>query len=139
VIDFVSHEVAFDLAEQELVKDWLLLLVQKEQRVLAQLTYIFTSDEYVLGLNRAHLDHDYYTDTLTFPYHQKDDDPIISDIYISIERVQDNARTYQVSERDELHRVMAHGLLHLMGYDDHGDAEQHMRTKEEEALAIRTF
>lgn len=97
---------------------------------------MFVSDDYLLSLNREHLDHDYYTDILTFPYSQGR--ALRGEIYISIDRVQDNAQTYGVSWRDELARVMAHGILHLLGYDDHGkENERLMRQKEEEALQLR--
>lgn len=140
VIEFFSHEIDFHLTEQELVRDWLLLLVEAEGRELAQVTYIFCSDEYLLTLNREHLAHDYYTDILTFPYHVNAQAPIWSDMYISIDRVQENAGTFGVAFRDELHRVVAHGLLHLLGYDDHGEeSERLMRSKEEEALRKRSF
>ena len=133
-ISFYAHEIDFELQEQELVKDWLLFLVRNEGQTLQDLSYIFVSDDYLLGLNREHLQHDYYTDILTFPYHTEGN-PIIGEIYISVDRVADNANTFSVSADDELQRVMAHGVLHLMGYDDHEEADiVLMRKKEQSAL-----
>jgi probable rRNA maturation factor len=138
VIEFVSHPIEFELPEQESVKRWLLLLVESEGGSVEQLTYIFVSDEFLLELNQEHLDHDYYTDILTFPYQSGPGVPLQSDIYISLDRVQDNAQTYDVPWEEELARVMAHGVLHLLGYDDHGsENERLMRQKEEEALRLR--
>jgi len=134
-ISFFSHEIPFILEKQESVKSWLLFLVEKEGENLADLTYIFVSDDYLLALNKTHLDHDYYTDILTFPYSQEGE-PIHGEIYISIDRVGENANTYNIPHEDEIFRVMAHGLLHLLGYDDHDETDiQMMRSKENEALA----
>ncbi|MEL6847356.1 MAG: rRNA maturation RNase YbeY, partial [Bacteroidota bacterium] len=107
---------------------------------LAGINYIFCSDPYLLALNRTHLDHDYFTDILTFPYHEPGAIALAADIYISIDRVGENADSFHTGFDNELHRVMIHGLLHLMGYDDHDEAErQAMRQAEEKALAQRAF
>lgn len=137
MIEFENHEIDFQLQQQESVQHWLLLLVREAGQTLAQLNYVFMSDEALLALNREYLDHDYYTDILTFPYHAPGD-PILSDIYISVDRVRDNAQELGISFEDELHRVMVHGLLHLLGYDDHSDADRAaMRRAEDQALAQR--
>jgi len=138
VIEFYTHQIDFELDEQESVKRWLLLLIEMEGGTAEELTFVFVSDEYLLSLNQEHLDHDYYTDILTFPYSQGLDRPLRAEIYISIDRVKDNAKDFAVPWRDELARVMAHGVLHLLGYDDHGEeSERLMRVKEEEALELR--
>jgi rRNA maturation RNase YbeY len=86
-------------------------------------------------MNRTHLDHDYYTDIITFDL--SDSEPIEGEIYISVDRVKENASTYGVSFEEELCRVMCHGLLHLIGYDDHSDADkQEMRAKETFCLSL---
>lgn len=137
-ISFDSHEIDFDLPQEDAVRDWILLVVSGYGQAVQSLTYVFCSDAYLLELNRTHLDHDYYTDILTFPYHEGPDAPLWGEIYISVDRVQENAATYEVPVWEELHRVMIHGVLHLIGLDDHGEqAEQEMRAAESRALAQR--
>jgi probable rRNA maturation factor len=99
---------------------------------------IFCSDEHLLQINKDHLQHDYYTDIITFDYTVED---IISgDLFISVDRVQDNADEFDVLFQDELHRVCVHGLLHLCGYKDKSDEdEKRMREKEDEMLMLRKF
>ncbi len=89
--------------------------MEKESKKLVTLTYIFCSDEYLLQINQQYLQHDYYTDVITFPYSNTE---IEGDIFISIDRIRDNAQSLNIPEKTELHRVMVHGLLHLIGYDD---------------------
>ncbi|HQW03710.1 MAG TPA: rRNA maturation RNase YbeY, partial [Saprospiraceae bacterium] len=86
-------------------------------------------DEFLLEINRNHLDHDYYTDIITFPLN---DNPLIAEIYISIDRVQENATGLNIPFEDELHRVMIHGVLHLCGYDDHEEEDIRVIRKKEE-------
>lgn len=135
---FTVHDIAFELAREDAVRDWILSVVSGYSQSVASLSYIFCSDAYLLDLNRSHLDHDYYTDILTFPYHDGHGSPLWGEIFISVDRVRENAITYGVSFDDELHRVIVHGLLHLLGLDDHGEeAAQRMRAAEDGALARR--
>lgn len=98
--------------------------------------YVFCDDEYLLTLNQEHLDHDTLTDIITFRY-QEHPNPIESDIYISVERVRENALNFGVTFENELHRVMVHGILHLLGFKDKGEeAEKEMRSQEDLALSI---
>lgn len=138
-ISFTSHEIDFELTAEDSVSDWILRVISAESRELDQLDYIFSSDEFVLELNQKHLEHDYFTDILTFPFTESESDPISGEIYISIDRVKDNAKQFNQTFEDELHRVMIHGVLHLMGQDDHGDNAQIMREREQAALSIRNF
>lgn len=109
-------------------------MVITEGKEIEQVNYIFCSDAYLLKINKDYLAHDYYTDIITFPYSYQ---PIKSDIYISIDRVAENADTETVSFRHELHRVLVHGLLHMCGYDDQdSDATAIMRQKEDQYLAL---
>ena len=134
-LQFFSHEIDFTLDKEDSVRDWILFVIDKYAKKVGQINYIFCSDTYLLELNKAHLQHDYYTDILTFPYTPKGSEELISDIYISIDRVKDNAQSFEIPFTDELHRVMIHGILHLIGFDDHGDtAKKEMRAKEDEAL-----
>ena len=137
-LQFFSHEIDFTLDKEDSVRDWILFVIDKYAKKVGQINYIFCSDTYLLELNKAHLQHDYYTDILTFPYTPKGSEELISDIYISIDRVKDNAQSFEIPFTDELHRVMIHGILHLIGFDDHGDtAKKEMRAKEDEALRDR--
>ncbi|KXK39945.1 MAG: rRNA maturation RNase YbeY [Saprospiraceae bacterium] len=108
---------------------WLQSIAEEEGKSIESITYIFCSDDYLLEINRQYLNHDFYTDIITFPY--QEGDTLESDIFISIDRVKDNANQFGVSFEIELSRVMAHGLLHLIGYDDTTDElTAQMRTKE---------
>ena len=104
-------------------------LVSLESRELGDITLIFCTDEELLAINKEHLDHDYYTDIITFNYNN---DSIISgDLFISVDRIKDNATQLGVSMEEELHRVCYHGALHLVGYNDKTDQEiEVMRAKE---------
>lgn len=136
-IHFFSEGITFQLADESFVKAWLAYLIKQNKHAIQELNFIFVSDAYLLEMNKKHLDHDYYTDILTFSY---EENPIHADIYISVERVQDNAKALQIPFKDEIHRVMAHGILHILGYDDHAEDDvKHMREQEEMALSLRDF
>ena len=128
-VSFHFEDVEFDLPDEQALTKWLTLVAEAEGQQLGEITYIFCSDEHLRGINVEYLDHDYYTDIITFPY---DGEAIQGDMFISSERVTDNAAANGVSFRHELCRVMVHGLLHLMGYGDKTEAEaQVMRAKED--------
>ncbi len=133
---FFSEETPFRLEDEEGDAAWLQKVIEQEDKTLHLLNFIFCSDEYLHRLNVEYLDHDTLTDVITFHYAEL---PLIEgDIFISIERVKENAGDFNVSFEQELHRVMAHGLLHLCGYRDKTEEEKRvMRKKEDEALALR--
>jgi len=115
--------------EETLIKSWLETVVQEETKTISNISFTICSDEFLLQINKEHLSHDYYTDIITFPYSYE---PIESDIYISIDRVADNAKEYGVSTQRELARVFVHGVLHMCGYDDHAEEDKKlMREKED--------
>ncbi|MBU3026708.1 rRNA maturation RNase YbeY [Zobellia galactanivorans] len=125
----------FSLENPEKYSRWLEQLIESEQGSLDQLDYIFCSDEELLDMNQKYLSHDTYTDILTFDY--TEDEAIAGDIFISVDRVRDNAQDLNTEFEEELRRVMAHGVLHLFGYKDKTDEEASlMRTKEEEKMAM---
>lgn len=95
---------------------WLTKVCSQENKKLAEVSLIFTSDDYLLNINQRYLNHDYYTDIITFDY--SEDDFISGDLFISIDRVRDNASINQVDFYNELNRVIVHGVLHLCGYKD---------------------
>lgn len=130
MIRFFKEDTSFELPEKHTVKKWLKSIVIQEGKQIGELSYIFCSDEYLLQVNREYLDHDYYTDIITFD-NAEEEEQIEGDIFVSIDRVRDNASTLQVPFEIELRRVLAHGVLHLCGYKDKSsDEEQLMRAKE---------
>ncbi|OWW26795.1 rRNA maturation RNase YbeY [Zobellia sp. OII3] len=134
MIDF-HFNTDFSLENPEKYSRWLEQLIESEQGSLEQLDYIFCSDEELLDMNQKYLSHDTYTDILTFDY--TEDKAIAGDIFISVDRVRDNAQDLNTEFEEELRRVMAHGVLHLFGYKDKTDEEASlMRTKEEEKMAM---
>jgi probable rRNA maturation factor len=138
-IAFITEDIDFTLIDQDKIKDWLTRIILKHDFELAELTYIFCSDAYLHQINLDYLDHDTYTDIITF--NNADEPGIIeSDIFISIDRVKENAETLRLSFADELHRVMIHGVLHLIGFDDKTAVlKQKMQEEEDISLSMRNF
>jgi rRNA maturation RNase YbeY len=133
-IFFTAHDVDFELDHTSIITSWIMNACVQEGYTLQRLDFVFCSDEFLLQINKEHLQHDYYTDIITFPLQR---DPIIAEIYISIDRVKENALSMQTSFSDELHRVMIHGVLHLCGYDDHREEDiKIMRAKEGHYLKL---
>jgi probable rRNA maturation factor len=131
MIRFFTEDIAFDLPQKQKVRKWLNALANAESCVIGDLNYIFCSDDYLLDVNRQYLDHDYYTDIITFD-NSESEERLDGDIFVSIDRVQDNAQALGVAFEVELRRVLAHGLLHLSGYGDKSEAEERtMRAKED--------
>ncbi len=122
---------SFSLSERGRLKQFILQIFRKEGAQLSELNYIFCSDEYLLKLNQEHLGHDYFTDIITFNLAAAGE-PVSAEIYISVDRVRDNAAKLAHSFREEMLRVMFHGVLHLCGYKDKTKGQQaEMRGKEE--------
>tara|TARA_B100000683_G_scaffold264135_1_gene293278 strand:+ start:4632 stop:5045 length:414 start_codon:yes stop_codon:yes gene_type:complete len=129
MIEF-HFEIKFILNNQMELQKWIETVITSENKVLGDLNYIFCSDEYLLERNIKYLKHDTLTDIITFDYCEEE--IINSDIMISIDRVKENSSIFENSFSDELHRVMIHGVLHLIGYDDKTKKEkQTMRNKED--------
>jgi probable rRNA maturation factor len=132
---FYTEDVELTLPDEERLATWLHEVVAAEKANLVAVTFIFCSDEYLLNMNVEYLEHDYYTDIITF---QLTEGAVHGDLFISSERVADNAQTNGVSFEQELCRVMVHGVLHLMGYGDKTPDEQaKMREKEDFYLKMR--
>ena len=130
-----NYEASFKLANEDSYKAWISAVCESDGFNLGELNYIFCDDAYLLKINRTYLQHDDYTDIITFDY--TIGKVASGDIYISVERVKENADLFAVSFENELLRVMAHGVLHLMGYKD--KSEEHtaqMRAKEEEKIKM---
>lgn len=127
-INFFFEDVS-EFNFSELIPKWIEKTILNEEKVLGEINVIFCSDKYLLKMNKEHLNHDYYTDIITFDYCQQD---IVSgDLFISVDRVGDNAKQFKVSFNDELMRVVIHGVLHLLTYNDRSDEEQKIMTEKE--------
>ncbi|MEP0133307.1 MAG: rRNA maturation RNase YbeY [Eudoraea sp.] len=127
------YETEFSLEDAENYTNWIINIIRSEKAVLGDLSYIFCSDNYLLKLNQKYLKHNSFTDIITFDYSEQK--VISGEIYISIDRVRDNAVKFKEDFNRELLRVMAHGVLHLLGYKDKGKNEkEEMSTKEDEKM-----
>lgn len=138
-ISFFEEDISFKLKNKAKVRSWITDTIRNEGFKLKGLTYIFCSDEYLLQINRQYLDHDTYTDIITFD-NSDSSNTVAGDIFISIERIRENAAKFNVPETTELHRVIIHGVLHLLGYKDKSAPDkQKMTEKEDFYLSKRTF
>jgi len=135
VIDFV-YNTDFRLTNKEVFSRWLISVANDEGFLIDTLVFLFVDDNEILEMNKKFLKHDYYTDVITFG--ELKDKKISGDIAISIERVLDNSKTYGVEFEDELKRVMVHGLLHIMGYNDKASSDKTVMSKKEKK-AIKMF
>jgi rRNA maturation RNase YbeY len=136
-IDFFYQKEGFQLTNEEWTRTWIEKVLDVHGYKSGTLQFIFLSDDDLLEINRSYLKHDYYTDIITFPLGDKEG-TLDSDIYISVDRVRDNAQNYASEFKDELDRVMIHGVLHLCGWKDKTEEEERtMRQKEDEALSMR--
>ncbi|MCW3088918.1 MAG: ybeY [Sediminibacterium sp.] len=136
LIAFRSADRSLQLPGKTAIKDFIGLLFRKEKKRLASITYVFCSDQFLLQMNRDFLDHDYYTDIITFGLSDKGH-PIEAEVYISLDRVKDNARIHGATYREETLRVILHGALHLCGYGDKKKREiTIMREKEDYYLRL---
>lgn len=137
MICFFSEDVPFDLKGKLVAKRWLKEVAAGAGYSVGNLNYVFCSDSYLLDMNRQYLGHDYYTDIITFDSREDADSKRLDgDVFISVDTVRANGEEYGEGFGRELHRVMAHGLLHLVGYDDGTEEEQaQMRAAEDAALA----
>lgn len=134
MVDFY-YEATFELDNEQATSDWIHQVITSEQYQVGDITYVFCNDEFLLDINQKYLQHDTYTDIISFDYRMGK--TIHGEIYISVDRVADNAKVYKVSFHNELHRVMIHGILHFLGYGDKTKQEKEaMRHKENECLTM---
>ncbi|WP_264560011.1 rRNA maturation RNase YbeY [Flavobacterium sp. N2270] len=130
-----NYETDFELENEEAFENWIIDIVDSEASAVGEINYVFCDDEYLHKINVEYLNHDTLTDIISFDYTVGN--LIQGDIFISIERVIDNANDFKVSFEEELKRVMAHGILHYCGYKDKTDADAElMRKKEEEKIKL---
>lgn len=134
-IYFSSENTNFDLKGKMKVKKWITDIIKAQGQKVGDISYVFCGDDYLIQVNREYLDHDTYTDIITFDYVEG---KIVSgDILISVDRVKENAQLFNTTFEQELHRVIIHGILHLLGQADKSDEDAAMmRKKEEAALAL---
>lgn len=138
-IQFFEEDLSYKLKDKAKVRQWIKDTITAEGFKLKELTYVFCSDAYLLPLNQQYLDHDTYTDIITFDNSEVEGD-IVGDIFISVERIRENAAKFGITETEELHRVIIHGALHLLGYTDKSVVtKKKMTQKEDEYLAKRIF
>lgn len=135
-IYFFSEEVNYTVKNKILIRNWIKETIIAEGYELEELNFILCSDKYLLAMNQQYLKHDTYTDVITFD-NSEVLKTILGDIFISIERIQENARQFKTTTQQELCRVMIHGTLHLLGYPDKGKAAKTLMTqKEDQYLAL---
>jgi rRNA maturation RNase YbeY len=137
MIDF-NYLNEFQLSNEQDVRSWLEFVLDEEDRELGEVSYIFCDDDYLYDINVKHLKHNTLTDIISFDYSLGK--VVSGDIYISIERVEENAMDREIEFSDELHRIMVHGMLHYIGYKDKSEEQRKsMRKKEDYYLSLRTF
>ena len=136
MVSYFTQDIVFAFKEKRLTSRWLKFVAESESKRLGDGAIIFCSDNYILDINIKYLQHDYYTDIITFDYCEGN--RLCGDLFISVDSVRENASLYGTEFVDELNRVIVHGLLHLMGYDDHTEEDiAMMRAKENYYLSQR--
>ncbi|HPE87178.1 MAG: rRNA maturation RNase YbeY [Bacteroidales bacterium] len=130
-INFFSEEVSYTLKHKRLIRTWLSRLFFEEGVQVDTINYIFCSDHYLYAINVQYLQHETFTDTITFSYNNDNED-VIGDVYISYDRVKENARELRIAAIDEVHRLLVHGALHLCGYNDKTGKEKMIMTQKED-------
>lgn len=135
-VNFFSEKIDFDLADYLPFETWIAEIFAYESEDYDNINYIFCNNDYILDINQEYLHHDYYTDIISFPMSEKPD-PISGDIFISIDMVRENALKNKVTFQNELLRVMAHGVLHFLGYKDKTEKDSStMREKEDLMISL---
>ena len=138
-IYFFSEDTNYSIKHKTHIRNWINNTIIKEGYTLHTLNFIFCSDDYLLNINQQYLNHNTYTDIITFDNSDVKGE-IQGDVFISINRIFENAKKFNVSKSEELHRVIIHGTLHLLGYKDKSKADkQKMTEKENESLHLRAF
>lgn len=136
MVSYYTEDISFQFKEKRLTSRWLKFVAESETKRLGDIAVIFCSDHYILDVNMKYLQHDYFTDIITFDYCEGN--VLSGDLFISIDSVRENAAFYGSEFADELNRVIVHGLLHLIGYDDHAEEDiAQMRAKENYYLSQR--
>lgn len=136
MVRYFFEDTDFVFKPKKINNLWLKIVAESEVKKIGQVNIIFCSDNYILDINQKYLQHDFFTDIITFDYCEND--VLSGDLFISVDSVRENAIFYKTEFTDELNRVIVHGLLHLIGYDDHSDEDiKMMRSKENYYLELR--
>ena len=136
MISYYFEDTDFIFKGKTLNNKWLKLVAESEIRRIGDISIIFCSDNYILDVNQKYLNHDYFTDIITFDYCEGD--KLSGDLFISVDSVMENSVEYGTEFKDELNRVIVHGILHLIGYDDHNKKDiEVMRKKENYYISLR--
>lgn len=137
-ITFFNEEIEFNLKGKQVLKDWISLVIESEGKKKGDISFIFCDDTYLSEINVQYLKHHTLTDIITFDYTADNKGRISGDIFISIERVKENAESLKIPFVNELHRVIIHGVLHLLGYKDKNKVDKAlMRQKEDYCLSLQ--
>ncbi|MDG1765571.1 MAG: rRNA maturation RNase YbeY [Flavobacteriales bacterium] len=138
MVHFFNEDVSYVLKDKMKLKNWVKIMIEQHQKSLGEVNFVFCSDEYLHEMNVEYLQHDTLTDIITFDY--CDGNTVSGDLFISVDRVKDNASDLKIKLTDELHRVMIHGVLHLIGFKDKSQQDAAtMRSQEEKSLILRGF
>ena len=136
MVRYFFEDTPFQFKPKRLTSSWLKMVAESEIRKLGDINVIFCSDNYILDINQKYLQHDYFTDIITFDYCEGN--KLSGDLFISVDSVRENSIYYHTAFEDELNRIIVHGLLHLIGYDDHTEEDiAQMRSKENYYLELR--
>ena len=137
MISFNCEDVVFNLKNKTILKKWITTVIQKKKHTAGDMAFVFCSDDYLLSINKKFLNHNTFTDIVTFDYSKEHPLQAISgDIFISIERIKENAKKFSKTTENELHRVMIHGVLHLLGYTDKTKTAK-MEMTEQENISLK--
>lgn len=137
-VTFQAEDIDFPNIEENKLTEWISKVAQKHKKEVGEISYLFCNDEKILEINREYLNHDFYTDIITFDY--SEGNTISGDILISLQTVESNSQMYKTDFSEELHRVIIHGILHLCGLKDSSPEEETiMRSAEEKALEMLSF
>jgi rRNA maturation RNase YbeY len=137
-IHFFNEEINYRLRHKKKIRDWVINTIDNEGYKLESINFIITSDLYLHKINVDYLNHDTYTDIITFEYNESGL-PILSDIYISLDRCRENAKNLNITLTTEVHRIIIHGVLHLLGYKDKNKKDKELMTsKEDYYLSLRS-
>lgn len=137
-VTFQAEDIDFPNIEENKLAEWISKVAQKHKKEVGEISYLFCNDEKILEINREYLNHDFYTDIITFDY--SEGNTISGDILISLQTVESNSQMYKTDFSEELHRVIIHGILHLCGLKDSSPEEETiMRSAEEKALEMLSF
>ena len=130
-INFLTEDIDFGIDDSSTIENWIKQTIESERptKSIGDINIVFTSDEYLLKINKEYLNHDFYTDIITFDYNS--DSTISGDLLISIERIKENAKKFSATFKTELHRVIIHGILHLLGYQDKLEEHKEQMTNKE--------